>query len=106
MTLIALNAVCNCFICFFEVLCSWLMTLICRFRPSLATAQTNRFALRLARDSVQRGHTVPVVAVYAYKTLVVLRLVALLSTEQLDWCRPNLNSALAGATTRRPNENR
>src|SRR3954463_4903863 len=72
MTLIVLNAVCNCFICFFEVLCSWLMTLICRFRPSLATAQTNRFALRLARDSVQRGHTVPPAGVHANRTLVVL----------------------------------
>src|SRR3954469_18043719 len=74
MTLIVLNAVCNCFICFFEVLCSWLMTLICRFRPSLATAQTNRFALRLARDSVQRGHTVPPSGIHANKTLVVLLL--------------------------------
>src|SRR3954454_2728029 len=74
MTLIVLNAVCNCFICFFEVLCSWLMTLMCRFRPSLATAQTNRFALRLARDSVQRGHTVPPSGIHANKTLVVLLL--------------------------------
>src|SRR3954453_2819357 len=74
MTLIALNAVCNCFICFFEVLCSWLMTLICRFRPSLATAQTNRFALRLARDSVERGHTVPPSGIHANSTLVVLLL--------------------------------
>src|SRR5882724_3130607 len=31
------------------------MILICWFRRSLATAQTNRFALRLARDSAQRG---------------------------------------------------
>src|SRR5438128_3410027 len=31
------------------------MILIWRFRRSLATAQTNRFALRLARDSAQRG---------------------------------------------------
>src|SRR3954470_17573941 len=74
MTLIVLNAVCNCFICFFEVLCSWLMTLICRFRPSLATAQTNRFALRLARDSVERGHTVPPSGIHANRTLVVLLL--------------------------------
>ena len=58
MTLIVLKAVCNCFICFFEVLCSWLMTLICRFRPSLATAQTNRFALRFTRESAQRVHSV------------------------------------------------
>src|SRR5438046_1848646 len=53
---------------------SWLMTLICRFRPSLATAQTNRFALRLARDSVERGHTVPSSDVHATRTLVVLLL--------------------------------
>src|SRR3954451_5089107 len=74
MTLIVLKAVCNCFIYFFEVLCSWLMTLICRFRPSLATAQTNRFALRLARDSVERGHTVPPSGIHANRTLVVLLL--------------------------------
>src|SRR6266480_3592009 len=35
--------------------CSLLMILICRFRRSLATAQTNRFALRLARDSAPSG---------------------------------------------------
>ena len=32
------------------------MILICRFRRPLATAQTNRFALRLARDSARRGN--------------------------------------------------
>jgi hypothetical protein len=31
------------------------MILICRFRRSLVNAQTNRFALRLARDSAHRG---------------------------------------------------
>ena len=31
------------------------MILICRFRRPLASAQTNRFALRFARDSAQRG---------------------------------------------------
>src|SRR3954462_5908965 len=103
MTLIVLNAVCNCFICFFEVLCSWLMTLICRFRPSLATAQTNRFALRLARDSVQRGHTVPRSGIHANRTLVVLRFGGSASRVQLQRFRGDLNSALsapAGAITR------
>jgi hypothetical protein len=35
------------------------MILICRFRRSLATAQTNRFALRLARDSARGGTLSP-----------------------------------------------
>ena len=44
------------------------------FRPSLATAQTNRFALRLARNSAKTGHIVPLAGVYANGTLVVLLL--------------------------------
>ena len=32
------------------------MILICRFRRPLATAQTNRFALRLARDSARKAN--------------------------------------------------
>jgi glutamate-1-semialdehyde aminotransferase len=50
------------------------MILICRFRRPLANAQTNRFALRLARDSAQREQIVQLAGVYAYWTLVVLRL--------------------------------
>src|SRR5258707_12308148 len=50
------------------------MILICRFRRSLATAQTNRFALRLARNSAKTGHIVPLAGVYANGTLVVLLL--------------------------------
>ena len=48
------------------------MILICRFRRSLATAQTNRFALRLARDNARKGQIVRFAGVYAYRTLVVL----------------------------------
>src|SRR5213078_4251286 len=70
MTLITLNEVRICFI----FIGSWLMILICRFRRSLATAQTNRFALRLARDSAQTGQIVRLAGVYANGTLVVLLL--------------------------------
>ena len=51
MTPIMLNEVRICFI-----FASLLMILSCRFRRSLATAQTNRFALRLARDSARRAN--------------------------------------------------
>jgi hypothetical protein len=48
------------------------MILICRFRRSLATAQTNRFALRLARNSAKTGHILRLAGVCANGTLVVL----------------------------------
>ena len=49
------------------------MILICRFRRSLVNAQTNRFALRL-RETVPGEESVRLAGVYAYWTLVVLRL--------------------------------
>ena len=50
------------------------MILICGFRRSLATAKTNRFALRLTRDSAHRGQIVRLAGIYANGTLVVLLL--------------------------------
>jgi hypothetical protein len=49
------------------------MILICRFRRSLVTAQTNRFALRLARDSATEGILWRPRAFRRNGTLVVLR---------------------------------
>jgi hypothetical protein len=46
--------------------------LICRFRRPLVNAQTNRYALRLARDSAQREQIVRRAGVYVNRTLVVL----------------------------------
>jgi hypothetical protein len=69
MTLIVLNEVRIRFI-----FASLLMILICRFRRPLATAQTNRFALRLARRQCPEKHIEPLAGIYANGTLVVLRL--------------------------------